>query len=166
MSIERRYNWHTTLDDMLSTHKRVLSSRSEQYKEDECLLPSCIYNTWGAEDTKADEVMRRLLRLRHGGIAQLGEHLPCKQGVKSSNLFISTNSSKEENAPWKPYNEYLSEDEKTKRVTNVSKGTIATLRRKIIKTWKDNHFNYRDHERSWKQRTRKPVDDWQCTIDS
>ena len=26
----------------------------------------------------------------NGGVAQLGEHLPCKQGVKSSNLFIST----------------------------------------------------------------------------
>ena len=25
-----------------------------------------------------------------GDIAQLGEHLPCKQGVESSNLFIST----------------------------------------------------------------------------
>ena len=25
-----------------------------------------------------------------GGVAQLGEHLPCKQGVESSNLFIST----------------------------------------------------------------------------
>ena len=25
----------------------------------------------------------------NGGVAQLGEHLPCKQGVKSSNLFIS-----------------------------------------------------------------------------
>ena len=25
----------------------------------------------------------------HGGIAQLGEHLPCKQGVKGSNPFIS-----------------------------------------------------------------------------
>ena len=25
-----------------------------------------------------------------GGIAQLGEHLLCKQGVKSSSLFIST----------------------------------------------------------------------------
>ena len=25
-----------------------------------------------------------------GGIAQLGEHLPCKQGVKGSNPFIST----------------------------------------------------------------------------
>ncbi len=29
-----------------------------------------------------------------GGIAQLGEHLPCKQGVKSSNLFISTTTSR------------------------------------------------------------------------
>ena len=27
---------------------------------------------------------------RYGGVAQLGEHLPCKQGVDSSNLFIST----------------------------------------------------------------------------
>ena len=26
----------------------------------------------------------------HGDVAQLGEHLPCKQGVESSNLFIST----------------------------------------------------------------------------
>ena len=25
----------------------------------------------------------------YGGIAQLGEHLPCKQGVESSNLFVS-----------------------------------------------------------------------------
>ena len=28
---------------------------------------------------------------KHGGVAQLGEHLPCKQGVKGSNPFISTN---------------------------------------------------------------------------
>ena len=26
----------------------------------------------------------------HGGVAQMGEHLPCKQGVKGSNPFIST----------------------------------------------------------------------------
>ena len=26
----------------------------------------------------------------YGGVAQLGEHLPCKQGVRSSNLLIST----------------------------------------------------------------------------
>ena len=28
-------------------------------------------------------------RIHYGGVAQLGEHLPCKQGVKSSNLSIS-----------------------------------------------------------------------------
>ena len=26
----------------------------------------------------------------NGGVAQLGEHLPCKQGVKGSNLSVST----------------------------------------------------------------------------
>ena len=33
-----------------------------------------------------EQVVARL----HGGVAQLGEHLPCKQGVKSSNLSVST----------------------------------------------------------------------------
>ena len=28
-------------------------------------------------------------RSKDGGVAQLGEHLPCKQGVKSSNLSVS-----------------------------------------------------------------------------
>ena len=30
------------------------------------------------------------LRGRFGGVAQLGEHLPCKQGVRGSNPLIST----------------------------------------------------------------------------
>ena len=30
----------------------------------------------------------------NGGVAQLGEHLPCKQGVKSSNLSVSTRDDK------------------------------------------------------------------------
>ena len=30
----------------------------------------------------------------YGGVAQLGEHLPCKQGVMSSNLTISTRKRK------------------------------------------------------------------------
>ena len=33
-----------------------------------------------------------------GGIAQLGEHLPCKQGVKGSNPFISTKAMKRAHA--------------------------------------------------------------------
>ena len=53
-------------------------------------------------ETKDDERRIRLIvvrfsetkgkgeRPRNGGVAQLGEHLPCKQGVKGSNPFIST----------------------------------------------------------------------------
>ena len=33
-----------------------------------------------------------LNKIPNGGVAQLGEHLPCKQGVKSSNLSISIRS--------------------------------------------------------------------------
>ena len=31
------------------------------------------------------------IHFAHGGVAQLVEHLPCKQGVRSSTLLISTN---------------------------------------------------------------------------
>ena len=38
----------------------------------------------------ADRTVKRdACHPRHGGVAQLGEHLPCKQGVMSSNLTIS-----------------------------------------------------------------------------
>ena len=40
-----------------------------------------------------DESHRSLKQLKqtlYGGVAQLGEHLPCKQGVKGSIPFIST----------------------------------------------------------------------------
>ena len=33
--------------------------------------------------------------MKNGGVAQLGEHLPCKQGVKGSIPFISTSRSKD-----------------------------------------------------------------------
>ena len=34
-------------------------------------------------------VLKKITYSARGGVAQLGEHLPCKQGVKSSNLSIS-----------------------------------------------------------------------------
>ena len=41
----------------------------------------------------------------YGGVAQLGEHLPCKQGVMGSNPIISTSAQsaqrKIENGKWK-----------------------------------------------------------------
>ena len=39
--------------------------------------------------TPETETKQRVISI-FGGVAQLGEHLPCKQGVESSNLFIST----------------------------------------------------------------------------
>ncbi len=36
----------------------------------------------------------------NGGVAQLGEHLPCKQGVMSSNLTISTKAMRRGNSGW------------------------------------------------------------------
>ncbi len=42
-------------------------------------------------DGTALETVRESRRLPEptGGLAQLGEHLPCKQGVESSNLLVS-----------------------------------------------------------------------------
>ena len=37
-----------------------------------------------------DGVGEQVAARSNGDVAQLGEHLPCKQGVESSNLFIST----------------------------------------------------------------------------
>ena len=45
-----------------------------------------------AREIRGDVVVRfsRTKGPRNGGVAQLGEHLPCKQGVKGSIPFIST----------------------------------------------------------------------------
>ncbi len=37
-----------------------------------------------------NSIKKRRNSSENGGVAQLGEHLPCKQGVKSSNLSVST----------------------------------------------------------------------------
>ena len=42
------------------------------------------------DTSKKHKGQRNPIVERHGGIAQLGEHLLCKQGVKGSNPFIST----------------------------------------------------------------------------
>ena len=36
-----------------------------------------------------EQKVKRTMGNRHGGVAQLGEHLPCKQGVMGSNPIIS-----------------------------------------------------------------------------
>ena len=53
-------------------------------------IPNTTVKTQAADGTLL-ETARESRWLPHyfGGVAQLGEHLPCKQGVKSSNLSIS-----------------------------------------------------------------------------
>ena len=60
---------------------KALKDRQEEERRslDRCLIFSA-QKHWGTQRTAE----------LHGGVAQLGEHLPCKQGVKGSNPFIST----------------------------------------------------------------------------
>ena len=50
------------------------------------------------------ELLKRAVLDPYGGVAQLGEHLPCKQGVMGSNPIISTTASRraEKKAQQKP----------------------------------------------------------------
>ena len=53
-------------------------------------IPNTMVKTQAADDTMLETAWEsRWLPDSYGGVAQLGEHLPCKQGVKSSNLSIS-----------------------------------------------------------------------------
>ena len=53
-------------------------------------IPNTMVKTQAADDTILVTVWEsRWLPDLNGGLAQLGEHLPCKQGVESSNLLVS-----------------------------------------------------------------------------
>ena len=54
-------------------------------------IPNTTVKTYAADGTMLETAWEsRWVPDYRGGVAQLGEHLPCKQGVESSNLFIST----------------------------------------------------------------------------
>ena len=58
-------------------------------------IPNTTVKTLAAENTILETIWEdRWMPDLYGGVAQLGEHLPCKQGVMSSNLIISTISLK------------------------------------------------------------------------
>ena len=54
-------------------------------------IPNTTVKAWAADGTTLETAWesRRAPDQKRGDVAQLGEHLPCKQGVESSNLFIS-----------------------------------------------------------------------------
>ena len=53
-------------------------------------IPNTMVKTRTADGTMLETAWESRWLPDYGGIAQLGEHLPCKQGVKGSNPFIST----------------------------------------------------------------------------
>ena len=53
-------------------------------------IPNTMVKPQAADGTMLETAWESRWLPDYGGIAQLGEHLPCKQGVKSSNLSIST----------------------------------------------------------------------------
>ena len=58
-------------------------------------ISNTMVKTQAADGTLLETVREsRWMPLLNGGVAQLGEHLPCKQGVKSSNLSISIRNRK------------------------------------------------------------------------
>ena len=53
-------------------------------------IPNTTVKTQTADGTMLETAWEsRWMPDSRGGVAQLGEHLPCKQGVESSNLFVS-----------------------------------------------------------------------------
>ena len=53
-------------------------------------IPNTMVKTHAADGPALETVWEsRWLPASNGDVAQLGEHLPCKQGGESSNLFVS-----------------------------------------------------------------------------
>ena len=49
-----------------------------------------LFNFQGSEQARPGMIIEKEQTRRYGGVAQLGEHLPCKQGVMGSIPIIST----------------------------------------------------------------------------
>ena len=63
-------------------------------------IPNTTVKTQAADGTALETVWEsRRAPDQKGDVAQLGEHLPCKQGVESSNLFISIARALNEHKP-------------------------------------------------------------------
>ncbi len=77
-----------------------MSQNSGQVRVRVCKVKKLLFNFEGSERKlqKLEKLMEsngNPKSLKNGGVAQLGEHLPCTQGVRSSILLISTSKSRD-----------------------------------------------------------------------
>ena len=73
------------LDHLLSKETMRFETESRKFLGQfrNGIFKQTLFNLEGAMSLKKESIS-------YGGVAQLGEHLPCKQGVRSSILLIST----------------------------------------------------------------------------
>ena len=92
--MERKRNRAGYEDKRQSGVNNIILLVAMRFWETPVHIPNTMVKTKAADDTILVTVWesRWLPEHLNGGVAQLGEHLPCKQGVKSSNLSISIRS--------------------------------------------------------------------------
>ena len=73
---------------------RGLRSRLTSEVLSEACTELLLFNFQGSETGRPELIIEKEQTRRYGGVAQLGEHLPCKQGVMGSNPIISTSQCK------------------------------------------------------------------------
>ena len=77
------------INDSWKLTERFWESRPKRVKAPYVKADETV-KTQAADGTALETMWESRWAPDYGDVAQLGEHLPCKQGVESSNLFIST----------------------------------------------------------------------------
>ena len=87
------------LDHLLSKENQTESKRFETPVRQELSVGSCsilrVPEKVSLQEHKGKSLTSGMDETLNGGVAQLGEHLPCTQGVRSSILLISTKGDRE-----------------------------------------------------------------------
>ena len=77
--------------------RRKFVSRQKPKKDGESALKQSTFTCCSILSDHSRELNKP--HKKYGGVAQLGEHLPCKQGVMGSIPIISTNGERERDIP-------------------------------------------------------------------
>ena len=70
-------------------HGSVIRVNDEDRSTESASTDLLLFNLQGS-DRESGRIFEKKRAREYGGVAQLGEHLPCKQGVMGSNPIIST----------------------------------------------------------------------------
>ena len=78
-----------SMETMRSFHGDLGVDLTREVLSEAC-MELLLFNFQGSETGRPELIIEKEQTRRYGGVAQLGEHLPCKQGVMGSIPIIST----------------------------------------------------------------------------